>query len=60
MPKIKDNDHIKMTVVLSPSELEAAQAIAIKVGFPPKIVGNTSAFLRMVVNKFTQDFSSKK
>lgn len=56
MPRTKDNDHIKMLVVLSPSELEAAQTTAIKAGVSAKIAGNTSAFLRYLVKRYTDEF----
>jgi len=54
MPRIKDNDHTKYTVLLSPSELESAQAAAIRAGVSPKVAGNTSAFLRYLVTEFTK------
>ena len=54
MPRIKDNDHTKYTVLLSPSELESAQAAAIRAGVSPKVAGNTSAFLRYLVTEFAK------
>ena len=57
MPKIKDNDNTKFTVLLSPSELEKAQATAIKAGVSPKIAGNSSAFLRYLVKIYIDELA---
>lgn len=57
MPKIKDNDNTKFTVLLSPSELEKAQATAIKAGVSPNIAGNSSAFLRYLVKRYIDELA---
>jgi hypothetical protein len=55
MPKIKDNDHEKFTVVLSPSKINEAMKVAIQRGVNPKIAANTSAFLRYLVECYTNE-----
>ena len=57
MPKIKDNDNTKFTVLLSPSELEKAQSTAIKAGVSPKTAGNSSAFLRYLVRRYIDELA---
>lgn len=42
----------RFTVTLNEDMLTAAQVRAAKVGVPPKISGNTSAFLRYLLKEF--------
>lgn len=55
MPKVKDNDHEKFTVVLSPSKIDEAMKTAIQRGLNPKIAANTSAFLRYLVERYIEE-----
>lgn len=55
MPKVKDNDHEKFTVVLSPSKINEAMKVAIQRGLNPKIAANTSAFLRYLVERYIEE-----
>lgn len=59
MPKIKDNDHEKFTVVLSPSKIDEAMKAAIQRGVNPKIAANTSAFLRHLVECYIEENAEK-
>lgn len=59
MPRIKDNDHINFTLVLSPSKIDEAMKAAIQRGLNPKIAANTSAFLRYLVERYIDEASSK-
>ncbi len=42
----------RFTVTLNADRLEDAQRIASKLGISPKISGNTSAFLRLLIDEF--------
>lgn len=59
MPKVKDNDHEKITVVLSPSKIDEAMKAAIQRGLNPKIAANTSAFLRHLVERYIDEATQK-
>lgn len=59
MPRIKDNDHEKFTVVLSPSKIDEAMKTAIQRGVNPKIAANTSAFLRHLVERYIEKNTEK-
>lgn len=59
MPRTKDNDHEKFTVVLSPSKINEAMKAAIQRGLNPKIAANTSAFLRHLVERYIDESTQK-